>query len=175
VDFNRIAAGKKPWRRVPLVPGESYHSLNLWNGRDEPESCGLSIHIYDPSGDADMFLLSGLNTGFLRSAGFPWKGMLDSARLLSEKLGGLTIVSSHELCEDSSKKNIPHSDEAAYAAFWGEDRSGCNSLYRRLRQFAAKVPFASVVAETWAEVEAPDETRLRELIGILSPEGTAGR
>jgi hypothetical protein len=148
-------------RRVPLIDGEAYWTLDVWNARAEEEGANVHFRLYDPPAQLDVFFVS-----FERAALediTPWNEVLSSARQLSEQLGGHVIVRSDELLNYAAEREIPYAEHAAYAAFWGEDRSGRNPLYRWLASSGTKPPLEIVACDSWKEVETPDEVRLRAI------------
>lgn len=160
------------WRRVPLIPGRTVFSVDLWNGRDDSESANLSIAIHMPPSHVDAFVVSGLNADYLRSAYVAWSDVLAFAESLALKLGGVARVTSHELLDFTKERMASGDQRVAYAAFWGVDRSGNNSGYRALMKAATAAPFCCVAANSWEEMHAPKPVRLREITGLLGQELT---
>src|SRR5262249_37598996 len=70
-------------RRVPLIDGEAYWALDVWNGRADQESANVHFSLYDPPNNLDIFYIS-----FQRDALEPtvsWNDVLSAARHLSER------------------------------------------------------------------------------------------
>ena len=146
--------------------GESYWDLSVWNGGPQGEGANLYVWIRDPSSQLDQLGISA-ELDFLRRT-MAWSDVLAAARQLSEQLGGYTIVASHELIDECKRRGIAHADEAAYAAFWGPDRSGRNPKYRGLATAGRTAPYANVACDSWADMSAPDDARLRDIAENLA-------
>jgi hypothetical protein len=179
VRLEELQTIKRPWRRVPLVGDEVFYALDLWNGRDLPGDATLSIVLYQPpvsmarfsiAGlETDMFMVTGPDLSVLEADGVSWAALLEVARRTADRLGGRTVVTSTEAMAYCEQQNISGADHAAYAAFWGIDRSGQNPFYRPLASAGAEAPFEVVACASEAEVEAPDAAQLGKLLRLLVP------
>jgi hypothetical protein len=161
VRLGELQTNKNAFRRVPLIDEDAYWTLDVWNGRAEEEGANVHFRLYDPPTNLDVFMIS-----FDRAAlggTVSWDDVVFSARQLSRQFGGQVIVRSHELLEYAAERNIPDAEFAAYAAFWGDDRSGRNPLHRWMESSGVKPPLEIVACNSWEEVEAPDEARLRAI------------
>lgn len=160
---------QKGCERVTLgTSGKSYWSLSVWNGGPDGETAGLRVTIREPSSEVDQIVISA-ELDFLQRT-MAWTDILGAARHLSEQLGGYTIVSSDDLIDEGKRRGIVYDSPAAYAyaAFWGVDRSGRNPKYRWLATTRRTAPFEIVACDSWAEVSAPDNARLREITESLT-------
>jgi hypothetical protein len=166
VDMDNLAR-IDTWRRVQIVPGVMVYAVDLWNGVDHPGVANLSIAIHVPPNEPDTFVISSLNADYLRSADVSWSSVIAVAECLADRLGGLSMIASHELLELLQKKMPGSSERAAYAAFWGIDRSGNNPAYRGLETAQISAPFSCVAADSWEELNAPTASQLRRVAELL--------
>lgn len=155
------------WRRVPLIPGSMIYSADLWNGRDHPEGVNLSIAINVPSTDLDTCVVSNLDANYLRASGISWRDVLIFAESLAQMLGGVARISSHELLDQAKDWKAVGAQEAAYAAFWGIDRSGKNPRYHELMKKRKFPPVSCVAAKSWEEVYFAEIDQFREILQLL--------
>ena len=159
VDLERLSSLEKPWRRVPLIEGEAYYSLSMWDGKSDVESADVSVDVHEPPIEPDQLVISGPTTDAFR-ARVSWREVLALAELLALRLGGRTVVGSYALHLYAEPKGIP---DAAYAAYWGVDRSGRNPFYGRLRAVGHEPPWSIVASATWEEVLDPSLASLASL------------
>ena len=150
---------------MPLIEGEAYWALDVWNGRQKGEEANLGFWLFEPPTQLDGIVIE-VQIERLRAVAL-WADVLAATRQLSEMLGGCAIVSSHELQEEVARK-IAGAEHAAYAAFWGVDRSGLNPLYRWLATTGREAPTEIVACDSWEEVNSPDRTRLRAITESLA-------
>jgi hypothetical protein len=158
------------WRYTRLSPGFGYYGMHLWNGVDGPGGITIALELNEPASRLDTLVLHGPETKALRAAGAQWDVVLSCGSFIAEELGGLVIVSSHELIDYAQNNAIERADLAAYGAFWGIDRSGKNPGYLSLPLGETLVPFSIVICQTWTNVEFPNLSRIEELIRLLRSE-----
>jgi hypothetical protein len=166
VPLGEIHTNRKLWRRRPLGDGEAYWDLSVWSGRSEEEGANFGISLHERSSQADGIGFA-TEREFLRRT-VAWVEVIDAARRLSVELGGCAVVSSNELMEEASSQGIAHADHAAYAAFWGVDRSGRNPLYRWLAKTLHATPFEIVACESWEDASGVDGRRFRAIAQTLA-------
>ena len=163
VDLNATRA----WRKVPLTTTQVMHRLGLWNGADEALSASLSATVYEPSEEPDILVFSTSDCQSLEASETRWADVLAVAEAFANQLGGRAIVSSNELLEWAAQRNVEHADVAAYAAYWGVDRSGANPCYEWIPKDHRGSPSCEVACTTWAEAASPSEERLANLVRLL--------
>jgi hypothetical protein len=155
------------WRQVHLSDGVTMHRLNLWNGQDYPRGANVSLAINVPSGHLNTFVISSLDTRFLHDSGVLWETILLSAKHIAERLGGLALVSSDDLLNLLKERSMKATEQAAYGAFWGMDRSGKNPRYSAVRKRRVELPFSYIVCDCWEKLQDPDGDRLEEIVNLL--------
>jgi len=160
-------ASPATWRRRRFGDEECDYVLALWNGRDEPVGASLSVELHQPSVYADTFALDGPSLDGLAAA-CPWQTVLECARAVAVAVGGMCVVSSHELVEALEARGAQHASMAAYAAFWGADRSAVEPAFMTLGSDGGPAPDAVSCAASWSEALAPDWARVGDLAGRLS-------
>lgn len=153
-------------RRVPLSDNTAYWSCQLWNGAEDGREANLKLSLFDPPGQPDGVGVEA-DLAHVRAA-VPWPRLLDSVRDLARTLGGCAIVSSHELREEASRLEIAADEHAAYAAFWGVDRSEANPLYRWLAATDRGTPTEIVACDSWDAALAPDAIALGRVAEVLA-------
>ena len=158
VDLDALSTKKKPWRRVSLIEGEGYYSLSMWDGRDDLESTGLSVDVYDPETTPNMLLLSGPSIDAFRARVPSWSDVLELTRSVAVRLGGVAIVGTDELWAYTQARAMPNAFFAAHAAFWEPDRSGRSPVYGPLRDAGLAAPCSLVASRSWDEVIEPSRT-----------------
>lgn len=176
--MTRLRSGDKPWRRVPLNADatEICWGLDLWNGQKPPKAGSLSIALFDPpvghepilpSGlDTDRIVLTGPERSHVDADSSVWSGILTLARCLGDELGGMSIVTSHELWQSAEEEGLSNGCAAAYAAFWGLDRSGGNRHYRWLSDAGIQPPHAMILCPTWEACGGLDMGEVQGLIRL---------
>jgi hypothetical protein len=183
VHLENITPKAPPWRRVSMtdVPphNDIYYQLGLWNGLDRPASCSFSITLYEPALDPRRLQIPGLETdtiiipgpelALLESTSTAWHRLLDICHLIANLLGGRAEITSDELWDLArGQTQLSQASDAAYAAFWGIDRSTHNPLYRPLGESNATGPSSMVASDSWEQVTHPDVERLQRLIDCLA-------
>lgn len=159
----------KPWEDVRLSTDTRFHRLTLWNGADDECGVEVSISLRDPPGDdLDTFVVSLTRPRLLRTTRIDWEVILALCRTLAKELGGLTILSAGDLVAIAEERNLRSPDAAAYAAFWGTDRTGRDRAHASLRARGLDPPYEIVVARSWDEVFNPDSGRLHDAIELLT-------
>lgn len=119
----RALGDPETWRRARLGGGWLYR-LSLWSGEDGPAGASLSLTLHDPPDDDDVLVLSDLDEDAVRAGRPPWPALLAAAASWARWLGGVCVVSSHALVEHAASLGLDGAERAAFAAFWGVDRSG---------------------------------------------------
>ena len=158
---------KRNWRQVPLPGDQVMYRLDLWNGRDYPRSSNLAVTVHVPPADLDMFVVSVGETDIVRSSEVPWSDVLQLGELLANQLGGLAVVTSHELLDSATEQQVEDAELTAYAAFWGVDRNGENRKYRGIIEAGHSLPYQSIACSSWQDVEAPEGISLKRTIDLL--------
>jgi len=155
------------WRFTQLSADSGYYGIGLWNGSDIPKGVTLTLEINTTANRLDTLVIDGPEIAALRADVISWDIVLSCGRYIAEQLGGLAVVSSHELIDYARKNSIEGADLAAYAAFWAIDRSEKNPGYIALMQEDWSLPFSMVICMTWEDVKSPNLNRIRELIRLL--------
>jgi hypothetical protein len=96
-----------------------------------------------------------------------WDDVLSLCETIAGALGGLATVNSDALNVATDLK-IPNPEAAAYAAFWGTDRSGRNPRYRELMNRGLDAPYIGIVCQSWNEVSSPNLEKLQDLAKLLA-------
>lgn len=154
------------WRFTDLSASSGYYGIRLWNGRDNQNGATITCQISIPATRLDIIVIDGLDIDRLQADGLSWDHVLSCARCMAEQLGGLAVVSSHDLIDYAKRNALERPHLAAYGAFWGVDRSGKNPGYGMLIK-QKSLPFSMVNFRTWEEVQSPSVTRLQGLVSLL--------
>jgi hypothetical protein len=157
---------KRHWPRVRLIDERFYFHFDVWNGQDHPKASSASAMVHSPPVEPDTFVING-QTAFLETCA-EWAEILSLGRAIATQLGGVVIVSSAELMMARDEQHLEGGDVAAYAAFWGVDRSGVNPWHRPLRRQGLDLPYESIACGDWADAHAPSDDRLLPTIRLLA-------
>jgi hypothetical protein len=160
VSLNTLSADIKAWRKVPLIPGQGYRSLSLWNGLDDEHSASLSISLYEPPLENDQLLIS-LNTSALRDRG------IELAQLISQVREVLGIVGGYATIGSSNVAHAYPERKGALLLLWGEDRTGWELSHHAARHLQLDINSPIVPFNSWDDFENPDEDWLRELSEVM--------
>lgn len=175
VALGDLGSNPKLLERLPLGDDEVDFTLHVWNGRATEEGATFGLTLHEPPSHPDGMVI-GVEMEFLRSVA-SWDDVLGTARSLSREFGGCAIVSSHELLREAKRRRFPHNENdfpyAAYAVFWGVDRSGHNPLHRWLTARGRAVPFEAIACNSWEEAFALPERPLRALAEHIEDVATA--
>jgi hypothetical protein len=155
------------WRFTHLIEPSGCYRMDLWNGIDSSMGITVLTEINSPPNRLDTLVIQGPEIDILRTSLVPWTLVLSCGRCIAEQLGGLAVISSHELIDYALKNNIEKPNLAGYGAFWGPDRSGMNPAYRPLMEEGISPPFSIVTSNTWAQVQSPNYSRLKDLMNLL--------
>jgi hypothetical protein len=118
------------------------YRLDVWNGRDPPDSASLSVHLNEPTTEVDAIVFRGPDLESLKDR---WPHVLALGEAVAQHFGGECLVSSNTIIEWARAEGLERADMAGYAIFHGDGRS-------------------IVSAATWPEVIAPDRERAQEFI-----------
>lgn len=158
----------KHWLMIPIIKEQVMYRLAIWNGKEGYESCKLSATLNIPSEGVDKIVVSVDDINWLRSSGAKWENVLELAESLAIQLGGISIVSSIQLRNWSKEQQLANVDRAAYALFWGVDRSMKNPKFNGLQEAGRTPPYEFKACRSWEEVDHPDTNRIQNTIRLSS-------
>jgi len=133
--FPHVEAG----REVEVIE----YWLDVWNGRDAPDSASFSVELHERATEMDSLVFGGPELESLKDK---WRLVLAWGEAVGHHLGGESLVSSNQLIDWARAEGLERADMAGYAVFDGREGRSI------------------VSATTWAEVVAPDKERVQEFI-----------
>lgn len=154
---------RQPAHWKPSRPGAGpvTYRVSLWNGRNDPAAVTIMAELHGAANEIDSFVLEGPELSDLQSQGIAWELILGCGQTIAKELGGLALLSSHELIEFAQTTGLQRPDLAAYAAFWGgNDNSNPSNLSNEATE--------EIVASNWDEAQQPAEHKLQQLIDLLT-------
>jgi len=149
ISLAKLEEGRS-WDREKFVFEETGREMmdywfGAWNGRDDPDSVSLLVHLTEPSTEMDSIGFGGPGLESLKDK---WRHVLAWGEAVAHHLGGRSLVSSNELMEWAEAEGLEGADMAGYAAFDGRDGRSI------------------VGVATWPEAITPDKKRVQEFIGM---------